>query len=153
MDNVAKKPQTDKTKSLLEEKAKYVAGGISALAPIFIDKAKGAIIQDIDGNEYIDFYGGIGVINAGHCPDSVVDAIKEQADKLLHSCFMVGMYEPYIQLAKKTLSNYSWRFTTKRQCSSIVVPKRLKMPLKLPKPTPNDRVSSPLKVVFMGAPC
>jgi len=101
MDNVAKKPQTDKTKLLLEEKAKYVAGGISALAPIFIDKAKGAIIQDIDGNEYIDFYGGIGVINAGHCPDTVVDAIKEQADKLLHSCFMVGMYEPYVQLAKK----------------------------------------------------
>jgi len=96
-----KTPQGSKTTLLQEKKAKYVAGGISAMAPIFIDKAKGAVIQDLDGNQYIDFYGGIGVINAGHCPDSVVDAIKNQADKLLHSCFMVGMYEPYVELAEK----------------------------------------------------
>lgn len=96
-----KNPISDTTKSLLAKKEQYVARGISALAPIFIEKAKGAIIEDIDGNQYIDFYGGIGVINAGHCPQQVVDAIKEQAEKLLHSCFMVGMYEPYVQLAKK----------------------------------------------------
>jgi 4-aminobutyrate aminotransferase/(S)-3-amino-2-methylpropionate transaminase len=89
------------TEALREDKEKYVANGISALAPIFIEKARGAIITDIDGNDYIDFYGGIGVINAGHCPQSVVNAIKGQAEKLLHSCFMVGMYEPYVQLAKK----------------------------------------------------
>lgn len=89
------------TESLRAKKEKYVANGISALAPIFIESAKGAIITDIDGNDYIDFYGGIGVINAGHCPQPVVDAIKEQAEKLLHSCFMVGMYEPYVQLAEK----------------------------------------------------
>jgi len=93
--------QGTRTKALLEKKEQYVARGISNLAPIFIDEAKGAILQDIDGNQFIDFYGGIGVVNAGHCPQSVVDAIKEQADKLLHSCFMVGMYEPYVQLAEK----------------------------------------------------
>jgi len=93
--------RTSKTQSLLTKKEQYVANGISALAPIFIEKAEGAIIEDIDGNQYIDFYGGIGVINAGHCPQQVVDAIKEQAEKLLHSCFMVGMYEPYVQLAEK----------------------------------------------------
>ena len=93
--------QGARTKTLLEKKEQYVARGISNLAPIFIDKANGAILQDIDGNQYIDFYGGIGVVNAGHCPQGVVDAIKEQADKLLHSCFMVGMYEPYVQLAEK----------------------------------------------------
>ncbi|MCK5916632.1 MAG: 4-aminobutyrate--2-oxoglutarate transaminase, partial [Deltaproteobacteria bacterium] len=89
------------TESLRAKKEQYVARGISALAPIFIESAKGATITDIDGNDYIDFYGGIGVINAGHCPQPVVDAIKEQAEKLLHSCFMVGMYEPYVQLAEK----------------------------------------------------
>ena len=89
------------TESLRSKKEQYVARGISALAPIFIESAKGATITDIDGNDYIDFYGGIGVINAGHCPQPVVDAIKEQAEKLLHSCFMVGMYEPYVQLAEK----------------------------------------------------
>lgn len=99
-------PQTgntlgNKTETLRKKKEKYVARGISSLAPIFIEKAKGAVIEDSDGNSYIDFYGGIGVINAGHCPETVVDAIKEQADKLLHSCFMIGMYEPYVQLAEK----------------------------------------------------
>jgi len=93
--------QGARTKTLLEKKEQYVARGISNLAPIFIEKAKGAILHDIDGNQFIDFYGGIGVVNAGHCPQGVVDAIKEQADKLLHSCFMVGMYEPYVQLAEK----------------------------------------------------
>ena len=93
--------QGEQTKALMEKKERYVAKGISSLAPIFIDKADGAIIQDTDGNRYLDFYGGIGVINAGHCPQEVVDAIKAQADKLLHSCFMVGMYEPYVQLAEK----------------------------------------------------
>jgi len=99
-------PQTEnlagsRTEELQDKKNQYVARGISSLAPIFIDSAKGALIQDIDGNNYIDFYGGIGVINAGHCPQGVVDAIKVQAEKLLHSCFMVGMYEPYVQLAEK----------------------------------------------------
>lgn len=98
---VGKKAQEDKHKRLQEKKDKYVAKGISSLAPIFIEEAKGAILKDINGNSYIDFYGGIGVINAGHCPEGVVNAIKEQADKLLHSCFMVGMYEPYVQLAEK----------------------------------------------------
>jgi len=91
----------DKTRTLQRKKEQYVAQGISSLAPIFIDSAKGAVVKDIDGNSYLDFYGGIGVINAGHCPPQVVDAIKEQAEKLLHTCFMVGMYEPYVELAEK----------------------------------------------------
>ncbi len=93
--------QGQKTRTLFEKKQQFVAQGISNLAPIFIETAKGAVVKDIDGNDYLDFYGGIGVVNAGHCPESVVDAIKEQAEKLLHSCFMVGMYEPYVELAEK----------------------------------------------------
>ena len=90
-----------RTEDLKNKKNQYVANGISSLYPIIVESAKGAVVTDIEGNEYIDFYGGIGVINAGHCPESVVAAIKEQAEKLLHSSFMVGMYEPYIQLAEK----------------------------------------------------
>jgi len=52
-------------------------------------------------NEYIDFGGGIGVVNVGHCHEKVVSAIKEQADQYLHTCFHVSMYEPYIELAKQ----------------------------------------------------
>ena len=90
-----------RTSELLEKKSAWVARGISNLAPIFIDRAKGAVVRDIDGNLYLDFYGGIGVINAGHCPPTVVANVRDQAEKLLHSCFMVAMYEPYVQLAER----------------------------------------------------
>lgn len=90
-----------KSQELLEKKQKLVARGVSNATPIFVQEAKGARIIDVDGNTYIDFYGGIGTLNAGHCPPPVVEAIKKQADKLLHTCFMVTMYESYIDLADK----------------------------------------------------
>ncbi|QAR32655.1 4-aminobutyrate--2-oxoglutarate transaminase [Geovibrio thiophilus] len=93
--------QSGRTAALIKAKSEYVAEGISSSVPIFIKQAKGAVIEDIDGNRYLDFYSGIGVTTAGHCPDSVVDAIRNQAEALLHSCFMVSMYEPYVKLAQK----------------------------------------------------
>jgi len=89
------------TRGLLEQKARYVARGIPNLAPVFIESARGAAIRDVDGNIYLDFYGGIGVANAGHCPEGVVAQVRDQAEKLLHSCFMVAGYEPYVKLAEK----------------------------------------------------
>jgi len=90
-----------RTKELLEKKARFVARGIPILAPIFIESARGAAIRDVDGNVYLDFYSGIGVANAGHCPQEVVAQIRAQAERLLHSCFMVAGYEPYVKLAEK----------------------------------------------------
>jgi 4-aminobutyrate aminotransferase/(S)-3-amino-2-methylpropionate transaminase len=66
-----------------------------------VQEAKGAIIIDADGRELIDFAGGIGVTNAGHCPEPVVAAIREQAGKYLHTSFNVVTYEPYIELCEK----------------------------------------------------
>lgn len=90
-----------KSQVLLEKKNKYTARGVSQGTPLFIEKAEGALMTDVDGNTFIDFYGGIGVLNAGHCPKPVVDAIKEQAEKLIHSCFMTTMYEGWVTLAEK----------------------------------------------------
>ena len=56
---------------------------------------------DVDGRELIDFAGGIGVNNVGHCHPKVVAAIQDQAEKCIHTCFHVAMYEPYIELATK----------------------------------------------------
>ena len=58
-------------------------------------------MTDLEGKEYIDFAGGIGVNNVGHAHPKVVAAIKDQAEKLIHSCFHVGMYPPYIDLAAR----------------------------------------------------
>ena len=93
--------QGGKTRELFEKRARYVPQGISNQVPIFIESAKGAVIEDIDGNLYIDCSSGIGVINGGHCEETVVARIKDQAEKLIHSCFMVSMYEPYVALAER----------------------------------------------------
>ncbi len=89
------------TQELMDKRKQFISRGIANVFPIVIEEAKGAVIKDIDGNHFIDFYGGIGVLNAGHCPETVVDAIKNQADKLIHSCFITAMYDSYINLAEK----------------------------------------------------
>lgn len=90
-----------KSKELLELRQKYVPRGISYSTQIFVEKAKGAVITDIDGNQFIDFAGGIGVINVGHCHEKVVKAAKEQIDRFIHTSFNVAQYEPYVRLAEK----------------------------------------------------
>lgn len=86
---------------LVARKHQVIARGVSNSTNIFVKEAKGAAIIDVEGNEYIDFYAGIGTLNTGHCPPPVVEAIKNQADKLLHTCFMVTMYDSYVELAEK----------------------------------------------------
>ncbi|EAY27120.1 aspartate aminotransferase family protein [Microscilla marina] len=93
--------KSDKSKALLERRKNVVANGVGVFNTATVQEAKGAIITDEDGNELIDFAGGIGVVNAGHCPDPVVKAIKEQADKYLHTSFNVVTYEPYIKLCEE----------------------------------------------------
>ncbi|MFZ5632766.1 MAG: 4-aminobutyrate--2-oxoglutarate transaminase [Bacillota bacterium] len=90
-----------KSLELMELRKKCVPRGISNAAPVFVREAKGAVITDVDGNQFIDLAGGIGTINAGHSPDEVVGAVKEQMDRYIHTCFHVAMYEPYVRLAGK----------------------------------------------------
>ncbi len=93
------KPET-LTAQLLQRKNNAVARGVSNSTTIFVKEASGAVITDVEGREFLDFYAGIGTLNVGHCPEPVVKAVQEQAAKLLHSCFMVTMYEPYVALAE-----------------------------------------------------
>jgi 4-aminobutyrate aminotransferase/(S)-3-amino-2-methylpropionate transaminase len=88
-------------KALLEERNKHVPQGPFNVHPIFAQKAKGATITDVEGKEYIDFAGGIGVSNVGHCNEDVLEATQDQIQKYIHTCFHVVMYEPYIELAKR----------------------------------------------------
>lgn len=92
-----------KSKEIIEERKKYVANGVSMATDIAISEAKGALIKDVDGNVFLDFAGGIGVQNIGHCDDDVINAIKEQVDKYIHPCFHVVTYAPYVDLAKKLI--------------------------------------------------
>lgn len=84
-----------------ELRARVVPKGPFNVTPLFVEKAKGAVVYDVEGRELIDFAGGIGVMNVGHCHPKVVAAIKDQAEKYTHTCFHVVMYEPYVKLAEK----------------------------------------------------
>jgi 4-aminobutyrate aminotransferase / (S)-3-amino-2-methylpropionate transaminase / 5-aminovalerate transaminase len=90
-----------KSRELLARRQQFVARGVASTMNVFAAKADGAIIEDVDGNRYIDFAGGIGVMNIGHTRPEVTRAIAEQAAKFTHTCFSVMMYEPYIALAER----------------------------------------------------
>lgn len=89
------------SKELLERRKRWVPDAIGIFNPSTAVNAKGSIIVDADGRQLIDFAGGIGVVNAGHCPPPVVAAIAEQAATLIHCSFNVATYELYLQLAEK----------------------------------------------------
>ena len=82
-------------------KTKYIANGVSNVSLNYIESGDGAILKDVEGNEFIDFACGIGVMNIGHSNPKVVEAIKAQAEKLVHTCFMVNPYESAVKLAER----------------------------------------------------
>src|SRR5580658_4241049 len=81
--------------------------------PIFAASAEGATIEDVDGNRYLDFAGGIGCLNIGHQAPRVLSAIHEQLEKHLHLCFAVTPYESYIAVAEKLNSLAPGKFPKK----------------------------------------
>lgn len=90
-----------KSRELQERRKKAISSGLGTAIPIWAAEAEGALVTDVDGNVFIDFGGGIGVLNAGHNHPKVVRAVKEQAEKLIHSCYYATQYEPYLLLAEK----------------------------------------------------
>lgn len=93
--------EISKSVELFERRKDAVANGVGVFNTATVSHASGAIITEVDGRELIDFAGGIGVVNAGHCPGPVVEAIREQAGKYIHTSFNVVTYEPYIQLCEE----------------------------------------------------
>ena len=90
-----------KSKALSERRTSAVPRGLSHATPIYVAKTEGAILEDVDGNRYIDFAGGIGCLNTGHRAPGVLTAIERQLDKFLHTCVQVTPYESYIRLAER----------------------------------------------------
>jgi 4-aminobutyrate aminotransferase / (S)-3-amino-2-methylpropionate transaminase / 5-aminovalerate transaminase len=89
------------SKQLQQRREASVPRGIASALPIFVRRADGATIEDVDGNRLLDFAGGIGCQNAGHCVPEVTAAIREQSEQFVHTCFMVTPYEGYVRLAEE----------------------------------------------------
>ena len=91
----------DKIGSILDLRSTVIPPGHRSATTVYVESARGAVIRAIDGKEYIDFAGGIGVMTVGHSHPKVVAAIKDQAEKFTHTCFMVVPYESAVILAEK----------------------------------------------------
>jgi 4-aminobutyrate aminotransferase len=92
--------QGTSSERVLAAREQYVPRGI-ATPPIVVARAEGARIEDVDGRTYIDFAGGLGCQNTGHGLPTAVTAMHEQIDTYLHQCFMVGIYEPYVDVCRR----------------------------------------------------
>src|SRR5216684_2796922 len=90
-----------KSKAIGERRTKAVPSSLSHSTPVYLTKAEGAVLEDVDGNRYIDLAGGIGCLNVGHRRDVVVNAIRRQLDRFLHTCIQVTPYESYVRLAER----------------------------------------------------
>jgi len=90
-----------RSRELLERESVAVARPLIVHAPVFVAEAEGATITDVDGNRFIDFAGGVGVMNVGHGHPRVVEAVQEQAARYVHTDFTVVPYEGYVELAER----------------------------------------------------
>ena len=89
------------TQALLAMREAQVPPGPFNTTPLFASRALGAELWDAAGRRFIDFAGGIGVVNVGHCNPKVVEAVRDQAGRYMHTCFHVVMYEPYVELCRR----------------------------------------------------
>jgi 4-aminobutyrate aminotransferase / (S)-3-amino-2-methylpropionate transaminase / 5-aminovalerate transaminase len=90
-----------KSNELLDRRNRVVPRGISNNCASFVKRASGALVEDVDGNTFIDFAGAIGTVNVGHAHPKVVSALQEQVSQFIHTGFNVMMYESYIELAER----------------------------------------------------
>jgi len=87
--------------ALMQRRQQAVARGVFHATPVFAARAEGAVVEDVDGNRFIDLAGGIGCSNVGHRAAPVMKRVQAQMERYLHTCFSVAPYEPYIALAEK----------------------------------------------------
>lgn len=86
---------------MLKRRSAAVSPGVGRLNSLVVAEGRGALLFDVEGREYIDLASGIGVVTVGHSHPRVVEAIREQAGKLQHTCIHVATYEPYVALCEK----------------------------------------------------
>lgn len=89
-----------KSQQVLERRKNAMPAGLAKSTEVVIERAEGGLVHDADGNTLLDFAGGIGMMNVGHRPEQVVNAMKQQLEKYLHICTLVATPEPYVELAE-----------------------------------------------------
>ena len=88
------------SQAIVTRRKANMPSGLAHSTPVVVASSKGAVVKDVDGNTLLDFAGGIGMLNAGHCPTPVVNAVKKQLSKSIHSCLLVTTNEPAVELCE-----------------------------------------------------
>ncbi|WLD58342.1 4-aminobutyrate--2-oxoglutarate transaminase [Salinispirillum sp. LH 10-3-1] len=99
--------------TLMQRRQNAVPRGVGQIHPIFADRAENATVWDVEGREYIDFAGGIAVLNTGHVHPKIKAAVSAQLDRFSHTCFQVLAYEPYVELCEKINARVPGNFDKK----------------------------------------
>lgn len=99
--------------ALLARRHAAIARGVGQTHEIFVQRARNAELWDVEGRRYIDFAGGIAVLNTGHLHAGVIEAVKAQLDLYTHTCFQVVAYEPYVEVAERLNSMAPGAFAKK----------------------------------------
>ena len=89
-----------KAKEIIARRGKAVPNAIRCIYPCVMARAEGAMIEDVDGNLFLDWVGGVGVLNVGHCHPKLVRAVQEQAENYFHGMFNIVTHEGYVELAE-----------------------------------------------------
>lgn len=90
-----------KAQELIARRAKAVPSAIRCAYPVVIERGEGAMIEDVDGNKFLDWIGGVGVLNIGYSQPEIVEVVKDQAEKYFHGMFNIVTHEGYVALAEK----------------------------------------------------
>lgn len=107
-------PQAAHTNAaLMARRRAALPTGLGQTYEVFVDRAENAELWDVEGKRYIDFAGGIAVLNTGHRHPKIVEAVKAQLDQVHHTCFQVVAYEPYVELAEKLIARTPGDFAKK----------------------------------------
>ena len=99
--------------TLMARRRAALPSGLGQAFEIFVDRAENAEVWDVEGKRYVDFAGGIAVVNTGHCHPKVLEAVKAQIDKFTHTCFQVLAYESYVELAERLIAKAPGQFAKK----------------------------------------
>lgn len=94
----------ERAKAVIERRNSAIPSAIRCIYPVVIARGEGAMLEDVDGNRFLDWIGGVGVLNIGYTHPEVVEAVKEQADRYFHGMFNIVTHEGYVALAEKLCS-------------------------------------------------
>jgi len=107
------KPTSQNNAELIARRRAIMPAGVGQTYNVFVDRAVNSEVWDVEGKRYVDFSGGIAVLNTGHQHPKVIAAVKAQLDKVHHTCFQVLAYEPYVELCERLVALAPGNFAKK----------------------------------------